>query len=228
MKLNRKALYVILTVLLCTIVMSYVDGIIQPQYAVKSLIKLVLFLIVPLGYFISNRNEISQFKSLFILNRRDLLIALLLGSGVFAVIIGAYFLLRSFIDFSGIAQQLTSGAGVNADNFVFVALYISFANSLLEEFFFRGFAFITLKKMTSRRFAYVYSSVLFAAYHVGMMVGWFNIGIWILAIIGLFAGGCIFNYLNEKRGNIYTSWLVHMFANFAINTVGFIMFGIMK
>ena len=31
--------------------------------------------------------------------------------------------------------------GVNAGNFVFVALYISIVNSLLEEFFFRGFAF---------------------------------------------------------------------------------------
>ena len=34
------------------------------------------------------------------------------------------------------------------------------------------------------------------------------------------------NILNEKCENIYMSWLVHMFANFAINTVGCILFGI--
>ena len=39
-------------------------------------------------------------------------------------------------------------------------------------------------------------------------------------------GGCIFNYLNEMNGNIYPSWFVHMFANFGINTVGFILFGV--
>ena len=44
---------------------------------------------------------------------------------------------------------------------------------------------------------------------------------------GLIVGGCIFNYLNEKNDNIYPSWFVHMFANFAINTVGFILFGIL-
>lgn len=44
--------------------------------------------------------------------------------------------------------------------------------------------------------------------------------------IVLFLGGLIFNYLNEKCKNIYPSWLVHMCANFATNTIGFILFGI--
>ena len=34
------------------------------------------------------------------------------------------------------------------------------------------------------------------------------------------------DYLNELNNNIYSSWFVHMFANFAINTVGFILFGV--
>ena len=46
----------------------------------------------------------------------------------------------------------------------------------------------------------------------------------ILVLIGLFAGGLIFNWFDEKFGNIYMSWLVHMFANFATNTIGFILF----
>lgn len=37
------------------------------------------------------------------------------------------------------------------------------------------------------------------------------------------AGGLIFNWLNEKLGCIYGSWLTHMFANFAINTIGFLL-----
>jgi hypothetical protein len=62
---------------------------------------------------------------------------------------------------------------------------------------------------------------------VGMTGGWFSIWIYILSMAGLFIGGCIFNYLNEKCESIYPSWIVHMFANFAINTVGFILFGIL-
>ena len=47
----------------------------------------------------------------------------------------------------------------------------------------------------------------------------------LLVMIGLIAGGLIFNYLNEKNENIYSSWFTHMFANFAMHTVGFILFG---
>ena len=95
-------------------------------------------------------------------------------------------------------------------------------NSLLEELFFRGFLFLNLKHR-SRRFAYVFSAGAFAAYHVAMMIGWFSPVLWLLVMAGLFVGGLIFNWLNEKQESIYPSWLVHMFANFAINTIGFIL-----
>ena len=58
------------------------------------------------------------------------------------------------------------------------------------------------------------------------MIGWFSPLVFIIVMAGLFAGGMIFNYLNEKSGTVYPSWFVHMFANFAINTVGFMLFGI--
>ncbi len=226
MKLNKKSLYIITSVILCSIAMSLVDAVLQPTYLIKSAIKIVLFLIVPFTYFLFNKQEFQKIKKLFTPNKKGILTALGLGIGVFSIILIAYFLFKNLIDFSGIANQLTSSAGVSADNFVFVAVYISIINSLLEEFFFRGFAFITLRTSTSRWFAYIFSSALFAFYHFGMTATWFNIGIFILAFFGLFVGGCIFNFLNEKQENIYNSWLVHFFANLAINTIGFIIFGI--
>jgi hypothetical protein len=33
----------------------------------------------------------------------------------------------------------------------------------------------------------------------------------------------LFNGLNDKFGGICVSWLVHMCANFAINTIGFML-----
>ncbi len=225
MKNEKRILYVIASVIFCSLAMTAVDGIIQPQYAVKSAIKLVLFLIVPLSYFVFCKQELSGLVALFKPSRKNILTALILGIAVYGVIIGGYYLLKGFINFSSIAESLTSNAGVSAENFLYVSLYISFVNSLLEEFFFRGFAFLTLKRHCNEKFAYIFSSALFAIYHIGMTAGWFNIGIYALALAGLFAGGCIFNYLNAKSGNIYISWIVHMFANFAINTIGFIMFG---
>lgn len=226
MKFNRKSIYIIISVLFSALAMSFVDGVIEPPYFYKSVIKIILFLLIPMLYFITHRDEISNLKKLFVPRKKDFILALSLGIGVFAIILIAYFVFRNFIDFSGIKDSLTSGIGVNADNFVYVAIYISFVNSLLEEFFFRGFAFLILKRETNSVFAYVFSAVLFALYHVGMTSGWFNFFIYILAMLGLFMGGCIFNFLNDKCENIYPSWLVHMCANFAINTIGFILFGI--
>ena len=224
--LNKKSLYVLISVIICAGGMSLVDGIVRPQYFIKSLIKIALFLLVPLVYFLLNRAERGELKKLFKPRCRELLLSLSLGLGIFAVILGGYFLLRSVIDFSGIADKLTGDVGVNRDNFVFVSLYISFVNSLLEEFFFRGFAFLTLKRNTTRKFAHSFSALAFSLYHAGMMIGWFGIGIVLLALAGLYVGGVIFNILNEKSENIYASWLSHMFANFAINTIDFILFGI--
>lgn len=226
MKFNKKSIYIIFSVIICSVAMSLVDAVLQPTYLIKSAIKIFLFLLVPFTYFLFNKQEFQKIKKLFTPNKKGLLTAFLLGVGVFSVIIIGYLLLKNFIDFSGIANQLTQSAGVSAKNFVFVAIYISIINSLLEEFFFRGFAFITLKSSAPRWFAYVFSSLLFAFYHFGMTAEWFNIGIFILAFLGLFIGGCIFNFLNERQENIYNSWLVHFFANLAINTIGFIIFGI--
>jgi membrane protease YdiL (CAAX protease family) len=122
---------------------------------------------------------------------------------------------------------LTENIGVTGKNFLFVSLYISFVNSLLEEFFFRGFAFLTLQRSVGKKFAYVFSAASFALYHIAMMIGWFSIGLFLLVMAGLFIGGLLLNYLNAKSQTVYPSWLVHMFANFAINTIGFLLFGIL-
>lgn len=68
------------------------------------------------------------------------------------------------------------------------------------------------------------AAAAFALYHAAMMFGWFDAFVLALALAGLFAGGLIFNRFDERSGSIYLSWLVHMFANFATNTVGFLLF----
>ena len=222
---NKKRTFaiMIITVIAC-IIMAIVDGVIQPDYVVKSSVKLVRFLSLPMIYAIFDKE--IDIKSLFKANRRGMKTAFLLCIPVFVIILGAYLLLKDVFDFSAVTASLTANIGVNKHNFVFVALYISFVNSLLEEFFFRGFAFLVLRKTASDRFAYTFSAAAFALYHIAIMTGWFSVVVFAITMVGLFAGGLIFNFLNTKSNNIYTSWFVHMFANFAINTIGFMLFGI--
>ncbi len=206
------------------LIMALVDGILMPPYFIKSLIKTILFLVLPCIYVFFG-NDIFL-KDILGFSKNGLGISLILGFSVYIIILGGYFLLKDIFDFSNVAGTLTQNIGVNKENFVFVSLYISFINSLLEEFFFRGFTFTELKKSKGKRFSYIFSSLIFALYHIAMMTGWFSIGIFVLLLAGLFLGGIIFSYLNEKTKTLFSSYLVHMFANFAINTIGFILFGI--
>lgn len=221
----KKSKYIIIaiTVFACAC-MGIVDAVVQPGYAVKSVIKIALFLLLPVFYSLYDKS--CRLKKLFVPNKKGFLLALLLGLGVYAVIMAAFLAFRNVFDFSSLTSSLTSTTGVNSKNFIFVAVYISFANSLLEEFFFRGFAFLTLKEYVKRSTAYVVSAAMFALYHIAMMIGWFGVPVILLSLAGLFVGGVIFNYFNEKYNNIYLSWLIHMFANFATNTIGFILFDV--
>ncbi|WP_027627027.1 CPBP family intramembrane glutamic endopeptidase [Ruminiclostridium cellobioparum] len=221
---KRRILSIITAVLLGCVVMAYVDAVIRPDYAIKSGIKIVLFTGLPLIYSLFEKE--LELKNLLRVNGKSLGFAAALGAGVYIFILGAYYLLSSFLDFSKVTAALQNNVGVTRDNFIFVALYISFINSLLEEYFFRGVAFLWLKKAAGRKFAYIFSAAAFAAYHIAIMTSWFSPGLFVLLIAGLFGAGLLFNRLDEKYDNIYVSWLVHMFANFAINTIGFMLFGI--
>lgn len=221
----KKKKIIILIVLIGCLIMGFIDAVISPQYLIKSFIKIILFSIMPILYsrYDTNLNLSSLFK---VKSKKEIIIAILSGVAIFTVILGAYFIIGNFFDFSNVVSSLSENAGINNNNFLFVTIYISFINSLLEEFYFRGFAFLKLKEVSTRKFAYIFSSLAFAFYHIAMMIGWFDISLFILTIVGLFVGGLIFNYFNEKYKNIYVTWLIHMFANFAINYIGFMLFNI--
>ena len=221
---RRKALFIIAAVLLGCGCMALVDGVIRPGYLTKSLIKLVLFLGLPL--LCAHYDREIDLRRLFRVSRNGVAAALGVGIAVYAMVLLAYVLARNVFDFSALTANLTAQTGVKRDNFLLVALYISFVNSLLEEFFFRGFAFLTLKPKAGRGFAYGFSALTFAIYHLAMMQGWFSVWVALLALVGLTLGGVIFNRFDERFDSIYLSWLIHMFANFATNTIGFLLFAV--
>ena len=206
---------------LCTIVliclsMAFLEAVIQPGYAAKSAIKLLLFAAAVC--------TIGDVRRWF--RREGLGMGLLLGGGIFAVILLVFFLFRPFLDLDAIAAGLMGKEGISRENFLWVALYISIVNSLLEELLFRGLGWLQLRKHTSEGFAMIFSAAAFAAYHVAILDGWFTWWVYGLCMLGLFLGGLIFNFL-DRNGSLLPSWLAHAGANLAINTVGLIMFGLL-
>lgn len=214
--MNKRANSIVLAVVLGCISMALVETVIQPGYVIKSAIKLVLFA----GTVLAFRGTPE------LLCPKGLGIAALLGGGIFAAVLGTFFLFRSFIDLDTIAAGLLAKENVSRENFLWVALYISIVNSFLEELFFRGLAYITLRRYAGERFASIFSAAAFSVYHVGILNGWFSWWIYALCLAGLFIGGLIFNAL-DRRGSILPSWIAHAAANLSINTIGLMMFGLL-
>lgn len=207
----------------CCLTMSAIELIFTPTYFVKAAIKLALFVIIPISLILV-RKETSILR-FFKPNRKTLLPMLLFGVIMYAFILGAYFLLGKYFDLSNITSSLDE-IGVTKQNFIFVALYIAVCNSFLEEFIFRGFGFIGLSEKIGEKAACIFSAICFALYHVTMMIGWYSFGLTALIIFALFVGGVILNLLDVKCKTVYPAWIVHIFANLAINTIGMILFGV--
>jgi len=55
---NSKKLVIVL-VIFSTLIMCFVDGVITPPYLIKSIIKIALFLVIPMIYFIFNKEKHS-------------------------------------------------------------------------------------------------------------------------------------------------------------------------
>ena len=138
----------------------------------------------------------------------------------FVGILVYFFATKNIIDYSGTVttiMELTNGSLVKI---LLIDFYIIFVNAFVEEFFFRGFVYHSLKNEKMAAFA---SSFLFAVYHTLLLFKMFDPIIGTAALISLFIVGIIFIKLKEKSKNIYPSWVVHMSANLALNISGFII-----
>ena len=110
-----RAARIMALVLLGVGIIGIVDGVIQPPYWLKSVIKVVLFGAVPAVYAGCTDREL-KLKALFRLSggSRGLKEAVLWGAGVFTVILGGYLLLGGCFAFGGL-ETGSSSNGISID-----------------------------------------------------------------------------------------------------------------
>jgi membrane protease YdiL (CAAX protease family) len=211
-------------IMACGILYGIEQGI-HVDYLTQSLVKILLFLVIPLGFIRAEREDrnmtvIRQQGS----SKNGWWHAILLGIFSFSAVLGGYYLLRSFIDFPHIIEDLQTRLKVSQMNYLLIGAYVVFINSFLEEVFFRGFIFARLYRNGQRVRAYLLSSVLFALYHISIFQTWFTWPMMALALCGLVIGGMIFCWLNRKTLKIHYSWIAHIFADLAIIWIGYTLF----
>jgi len=188
------------------------------------ILKLFLFSIFPIIYILKTGDNVV--KDSIINKKRSKLFSLstFLGIIIFVIIIISFNFLKQYIDIPQLVGEFEDKYKINKTNIVYYGLYITFINSLIEEFFFRGFIFLNIKKLKYKKLAYIISSLAFAIYHIANFQNWFSIGMFLFVSVGLFIGGCIFNYLDDKQETFLNSWFVHIAADLAIILIGFKIF----
>lgn len=221
--MKKETIYLIGSSLLICLLLYFLDQVWQVNYGIKTGAKILFFLAAPTGYRVVFQKG-KPSRRLALPAGKELRISALVGIFSFAVVTAAYLLLRGFIDLPGIVSDLEGKSKVTADNFLLAGAYITFVNSFLEEVFFRGFLFLNLYEKGRKKTAWIYSSLLFALYHISIFKSWFSPGILLTAIAGLVFAGLLFNYMNRRTKTIFNSWLAHMMADAAIIGIGYSMF----
>jgi membrane protease YdiL (CAAX protease family) len=197
-------------------ILIWIEQVLEVAYILKTMAKAILFLLVPFLLFRKNGFPFFRLRQT---DRKSMNIAIVSGIAIMGLIVVAFIILQPFIDIDALLDDLAD-AGVTSIVFPFVAFYILFGNSLLEEFFFRGLLPSFLDKPLLRL---LLPSFFFAIYHIAIFLPWFSTPILLLAVAGLWIGGIIFQLVNERSGTILPSWIIHMFADIGVLLVGVYM-----
>jgi membrane protease YdiL (CAAX protease family) len=148
---NRRKLFYILSATLITIITLYlIDQVLQVNYISKVIVKLVVFSLFPMIYIkVTKDNFIKNSfsdKKLF-----SIKLSHILGVLIFFVILITFYFTKKYINIDVLIYEFEVKYKINKSNILYYGIYLSLVNSLLEEFFFRGFIFLNLKNIGMRK-----------------------------------------------------------------------------
>ncbi len=190
----------------------------EMNYFLSSIYKLVFF--VPIVYRIffyksSFKKSITegfkwnQFKRNFL---PTLGLSVLFG----AIFLSAFLIFKDYLDFSSMISNLDSLVGVNKSNILYIGAYVILLNSVLEEYFWRGFMFKELKGITG----YLLTGFGFALHHVMLIYAWFSWPYILVMTLGLAGFGMVMNKIYEKYG-LFSCWFIHLVQDIVMIGIGY-------
>lgn len=162
---------------------------------------------------ISIRNDILKFSNW----RNAIKPALTLGIVALAIFWGTYFALSDLLlDKDAIVAKIQEQFSVTATTVAFIAVYTIFVNSLLEEFFYRGFTFGLLARRNAL-LAYLLPAAVFTFQHVFFFYFWYmGIVPFAIAVVGLFVFALVAQKMYAHADTIVAPWLIHIFGDIAM------------
>lgn len=176
----------------------------------------IAFIVPPLIYCyvhaISIPNRIVKFR-----NWRNGL-GTSIGIGLCAVLIfwGLYYLLGDLLlDQDRIVRQLEEQFSVTAATVFFIAPFTIILNSLLEEFFYRGFGFGLLVEK-NKVLGYLLPATVYTIEHVLFFQEWLDLLPFAIASAGLFIFAIVLEKIYAATNTLVAPWIIHIFGDVAM------------
>jgi len=150
------------------------------------------------------------------------------GCVVSAFILGLWFsFAQDSLDVTPLVASMNESGMNNIGRFIAFGVWLSFGNSLLEEFVFRWFVDGRLRLLgLSKPWIIVISASIFTVHHVLVLLAFFAAGPALLFSCGVFVGGVLWSWTHMQWGSIVPGWISHALVDIAVLVVGFnILFG---
>jgi uncharacterized protein len=141
-----------------------------------------------------------------------------LGLGTLAVVIfwvAYYWLGDLLLDKAMITRKIGSQFSVTARTVLLIAPVTIFFNSLLEEFFYRGFAFGLLVRK-NRSLGIWLPAVAFTVQHLLFIYHWVTPVPMAMAIVGLMVFALVLEKAYEVADSIVAPWVIHVLGDVAM------------
>lgn len=155
--------------------------------------------------------------------RNGLKAAFLLGCGAIAIFWGVYWALGDLLlDKEQIVEKIGTQFSVDAGTVFLIAPITILLNSLLEEFFYRGFGFGLLVRRHAAA-GYLLPAAVFTAQHMLFIYHWASLLPLLLAVAGLLVFALVAARLYAAADTIVAPWLLHVFGDVAMMGIAVVM-----
>ena len=148
--------------------------------------------------------------------RHDMPLSLALGALTAAIFLGAYWAFGNvLLDKQVIASKIHDQFSVHAGTVLLIAPFTIAINSLVEEFFYRGFAFGLLTPK-HRLVGTLLPAVAFTVQHALFIYHWVTPLPLALGIIALAVCALVLQFMYAKADSIVAPWLIHVCGDAAM------------
>jgi membrane protease YdiL (CAAX protease family) len=109
------------------------------------------------------------------------------------------------------------------NHFIPFAVFITVAHSLLEEIYWRWFAYGHLRRVVSIGQAHVIAAVAFTGHHLVVTSQFFPFGFACFLSFCVGIGGLIWSFLYQRQGTLAGAWICHLLVDAGLMWVGWIL-----